>query len=108
MATVRTILRKSTVEGKEGSLYFRVIHERVARTVFTGFRLLPGEWDEASSSVIVKGSDARRAYLEQAEAKVKCGLELLRKIIAEKEDAKTIYTADDVVSFRNMKSGRSA
>ena len=98
MATVRIVFRKSTVEGKEGALYFRVIQGRVARTVFTGCHLLPGEWDEARSSVIVKGSDARRAYLEQAAAKIKCGLELLRKIIAEKEDTKTVYTADDIVS----------
>ena len=104
MATVRTVLRKSTVVGKEGSLYFRVIHERVARTVFTGYHLLPDEWDEASSSVIVKGNDARRTYLEQAEAKVKCGLELLRKIIAEKEEAKASYTADDVVSEYEKRS----
>ena len=104
MATVKTVLRKSTVEGKEGSLYFRVIHERVVRTVFTGCHLLPDEWDGTSSSIPVKGSDARLAYLEQAEAKVKCGLELLRKIIAENEDAKTIYTADDVVSEYEKRS----
>ena len=104
MATVRTVLRKSTVEGKEGSLYFRVIHERVARTIFTGCHLLPDEWNEASSSAIVKGDGARRAYLEEAEAKVKCGLELLRKIIAEKEDTKAGYTADDVVSEYEKRS----
>ena len=59
MASVRIKFRPSTVEGKEGTLYFRVIHKRVARTVFTDCRVFTSEWDSVSSSVITRGTEER-------------------------------------------------
>ena len=97
MASVKIMLRQSTVEGKEGTLYFRVIHERVARTVFTDCHVLRDEWDDVSSSVIIAGMKERKAYLELTASKLKSDLERLDKIIAEKEALKVKFTADDVV-----------
>ena len=91
------MFRPSTVEGKEGTLYFRVIHERVARTVFTDCHVFRDEWDDVSSSVIIAGTKERKAYLELTVSKLKSDLERLDRIIAEKEALKVGYTADDVV-----------
>ena len=98
MASVRIMFRPSTVEGKEGTLYFRVIHERVARTVFTDCHVFRDEWDDVSSSVIIAGTKERRAYLELTASKLKSDLERLDRIIAEKEALKVKFTADDVVT----------
>lgn len=98
MATVKIKFRQSTVEGKEGTLYFQIIHKRMARTVFTDCHILPEEWNRASSSVIIGGTDERKAYLETVASKLEWDMETFAKIIAEKEKAKTGYTIDDVVS----------
>ena len=98
MASVKIMLRQSTVEGKEGTLYFRVIHERVARTVFTDCRVFRDEWDDVSSSVIIAGTKERKAYLELTASKLKSDQERLDRIIAEKEVSRAKFTADDVVT----------
>lgn len=101
MASVRIKFRPSTVEGKEGTLYFRVIHKRVARTVFTDCRVFTSEWDNVSSSVITRGTEERKAYLEMVASKLKWSMERFSKIIAGKEKEKADYSVDDIVSEYN-------
>ena len=98
MASVKIMFKPSTVEGKEGTLYYRVIHERVARTVFTDCHVFRDEWDDVSSSVIIAGTKERKAYLELTASKLKSDQERLDRIIAEKEALKVKFTADDVVT----------
>lgn len=45
MATIKIKFRASSSAAKEGTLFFRVIHNRVARQIRTGYRLYPHEWD---------------------------------------------------------------
>ena len=101
MASVRIKFRPSTVEGKEGTLYFQIIHKRVARTVFTDCRVFPCEWDSVSSSVVTVGTDERKTYLEMVASKLKWSMERFTKIIAEKDKEKADYTVDDIVSEYN-------
>lgn len=101
MATVKIKFRQSTVDGKEGTLYFQVIHKRVARAVFTGCHVFPREWDNASSSVIIGGTEERKAYLEMVSSKLKWSMERFSRIIAETEKEKTDYSVDDIVSEYN-------
>ena len=101
MASVRIKFRSSTVEGKEGTLYFQIIHKRVARTVFTACRVFTSEWDSVSSSVIIGGMEERKAYLEMVASKLKWSLERFTKIIAEEDKEKADYTVDDIVSEYN-------
>ena len=105
MASVRIMFRPSTVEGKEGTLYFRVIHERVARTVFTDCHVFRDEWDDVSSSVIIAGTKERRAYLELTASKLKSELERLDRIIAEKEVSRVKFTADDIIKEYRKQPG---
>ena len=44
MATVKIKFRPSTVDGGQGSIYYQVIHNRVARQQKTGYRLNADEW----------------------------------------------------------------
>lgn len=39
MATVRTKFRASSSEAREGTLFYQVIHNRVARQIHTGYRV---------------------------------------------------------------------
>ena len=101
MASVRIKFRSSTVEGKEGTLYFQIIHKRVARTVFTDCRVFTSEWDSVSSSVITVGTDERKTYLEMVASKLKWSMERFTKIIAGREKGMADYSVDDIVSEYN-------
>lgn len=44
--TVKTKFRKSTVDGKAGTVFFQVIHNRQMARINTDIHLLPCEWDK--------------------------------------------------------------
>mgnify|MGYP006918768983 CR=1 FL=1 len=41
MATVKIKFRSSSVDGREGTVYYQVIHKRVARQINTPYKLFP-------------------------------------------------------------------
>ena len=45
MASVKVKFRPSTVNGREGTLYYQVIHNRVVRQINTEYKLFVSEWD---------------------------------------------------------------
>ena len=50
MATVKIKFRPSSVDGREGTVYYQVIHGRVARQINTSYKLFPAEWDKRHSA----------------------------------------------------------
>ena len=54
----RVKFRASTVEGKEGSIYYQVIHNRTVRQISTAYRLFTLEWDAEAGKVIVSQESA--------------------------------------------------
>lgn len=51
MTSIKVKFRPSTVDGKEGGLYFQIIHNRVVRQLNTDYKVLAEEWDAESESV---------------------------------------------------------
>ena len=49
MATVKIKFRPSTVDGGQGTIFYQVIHNRVARQQKTGYRLYGYEWNSRLS-----------------------------------------------------------
>ena len=45
MATVKVKLRPSSVEGKEGVIYYQITHNRKTQQITTKLRLCPADWD---------------------------------------------------------------
>ncbi len=72
MTSVKIKFRKSTIENKEGVLYFQLIHHRKVKLVTTRFRLFPYEWDEHLSTVVTDETNKDRGIYFQ---NVKEGLE---------------------------------
>ena len=70
------------MEGREGTLYFQVIHGRVARQINTGYRLFPSEWDGRTSEIILPVSgDARRSLLLALKERMEKDIRRLESII---------------------------
>ena len=83
MATVKVKFRASSVEMKEGSLYYQVIHNRLVRQLHTGYRLFPSEWDAGISEVVVASGteEGRRNYLLSMKTAIADDLSRLRSVI---------------------------
>lgn len=53
MTSIKVKFRPSMVDGKEGGLYFQIIHNRVVRQLNTDYKVFAEEWDAESESVVV-------------------------------------------------------
>lgn len=60
MATVKLKYRSSCVANKEGSLYYQVIHNRVARQINILYRIMSHEWDSDNTAIICRSESGER------------------------------------------------
>lgn len=99
MATVKIKLRASSSDAKEGTLFYRVIHNRVARQIRCGYKLYPHEWDAKGEEIIFPPviADNRRDYLVSLRCALQEDAERLKGIISRLERSGFTYTAEDVV-----------
>lgn len=65
MASIKVKYRPSATNGKEGSIYYQVIHKRTVRQIGTDFRVFDTEWDKETSSVRImpETNENRKRYL---------------------------------------------
>ena len=62
MATVKIKFRASLQLDKAGTLFYQVIHNRVTRQIYTGYKLFPYEWNATDSKIIMPhGCDEGRS-----------------------------------------------
>lgn len=95
MATVKIKFRPSTVQGKEGSLFFQIIHNRVARQLNTDYKIFPDEWDERHEAIVPQGG--REYLLDSLRERIDWDVARLNKVILQLEHERYRYSADDVV-----------
>lgn len=67
MASVKVKFRPSTIEGKEGTIYYQIIQNRVIRQLKTDYRIFTEEWNEAGSCIIVSNSERSNLLLSLQE-----------------------------------------
>lgn len=98
MATIKIKFRASSSAVKEGTLFFQVIHNRVARQIRTGYRLYPQEWDGDNMEVVcASGMEGnRRDYLASLKEALHEDTKRLKGIVSRFERMGGPYTADEV------------
>lgn len=101
MATVKVKFRASSIEMKEGSLYYQVIHNRLARQVHTSYKLYPSEWDTSRFKIVLPSDieEGRRNYLLSMKASLTDDLSRFKEIIMRLDRAGSPYTASKVVEL---------
>ena len=85
------------VDGKEGGLYFQIIHNRVVRQLNTDYKVFAEEWDAESESVIVNGS--RSNLLLGIQERLAWDVARLEKVVRSLETERRRFTADDVITM---------
>ena len=97
MTSIMIKFRPSTVDGKEGGLYFQIIHNRVVRQLNTDYKVLAEEWDAESESVIVNGN--RSNLLLGIQERLAWDMARLEKVVRSLETERRRFTADDVITM---------
>ena len=98
MATIKIKFRPSSINGKEGTLYYQVIHNRIVRSVSTNYKLFPDEWDKAASTIRKTADNLERnRYLNILAARIEEDTERLRVAIRKLEQSGN-YTPGQIVA----------
>ncbi|OUQ50370.1 integrase [Alistipes sp. An116] len=100
MASVKVKFRPSSIDGKEGSICYQVIHNRVVRQIRTDYRIFENEWNGKTLTVVVPvwASDERKNYLQSVVRCIEWDIKRLRVIISLYDKRNGIYTTDDIVA----------
>ena len=108
--SVRIKFRESTVDGKEGTLYYQVIHNRVVRQIGTDYHLRSGEWQEDEGNIVLgKGNtNKRKDYLRELAERIRSDRLRFARIVSELDNNGIGYTADDVVAKYNELTSRQS
>lgn len=96
MATVKVKLRKSSVEGKAGSIYYQLCHKQSNRQITTRMHV-PSQWWDAEKETFISGADnsgMSARYQRQIEKDLQC----IRRILCEWDEAGKDYTLADVIA----------
>lgn len=99
MASVKVKFRPSSVNGKEGSIYYQMIHNRVVRQIRTDYRIFESEWDDKASTMIVPEltGTGRKNHLQSVISDIEWDIKRLKTIIALYERGNKSYTSDDII-----------
>ncbi|MBR5594460.1 MAG: site-specific integrase [Bacteroidaceae bacterium] len=97
MASVKVMFRASTVDAKQGVIYYQIIHNRIVRQLVTDYRIFSDEWDGKSLvSTVCDGK--RRDYLNTAKERIEWDLKRLHSIINQLQYRRRQYSAEDVIT----------
>ena len=98
MTTVKIKYRPSTVDGRQGVIYYQIIHNRKTRQLTTNYTLHANEWNIHLADVILpKSDDSRKCYLIEISNKIEADISHMHKIIDKLRKSGEKFTADDVI-----------
>ena len=101
--SVRIKFRESTVDGKAGTLYYQVIHNRVVRQIGTDYHLRSEEWQEDEGNIVLSigNTNERKEYLRELAERIRNDRLRFARIVSELDNNGIGYTTDDVVAKYN-------
>ena len=96
MTSIKIKYRPSSVEGKEGCIYFQIIHNRVVRQLNTDYRIFASEWNEDTETIIAKGD--RTNIVNAIKERLAWDVARLDKVVVQLDAERRKYSADDVIT----------
>ncbi len=98
MATIKVKFRPSAIAGREGTIYYQIIHSRSVRQIRSDYSLMSGEWACGSMIPARDVNIVRRAVVEFVRRGVATDIGRLKRIISRLDGEGTSYTSDDIVN----------
>lgn len=106
MTSIKIKFRPSTAEGKEGGIYFQIIHNRVVRQLNTEYKVFAEEWNAETESIVIKGS--RSNFLLGIQERLSWDVARLEKVVRSLEIKRRRFTADDVITMFHKQTKESS
>lgn len=106
MASIKVKFRPSSNIGKEGTIYYQIIHKRVIRQIKTDYRIYADEWDETSDAVVI-AAESKSGIVLAVKERITRDIQRLKAIIGRLENHGNCFTADDIVA-RYRESAKEA
>lgn len=104
MATIKVKFRPSSARNDEGTIFYRIIHDRVVRQVTTGYKLSKAEWKILEKDISFQENEEKTGgNLSSLKKYVYEDLAKFKKIISVFESSGQNYTADDIISAYTRK-----
>lgn len=97
MVSIKLNFRPSKVIGKPGTLYFRLIHNRIMREVGTCYKLYSDEWENGHIKFYGSGTERHR-YLFNVQRLLQKDILHLKNIINRMEQSRKPYSVDDIIN----------
>lgn len=97
MVSIKVKFRPSSTIGKEGTIYYQIIHKRVIRQLKTDYRIYADEWDEGRATLIL-ANNGRNGHLQSIKERINWDIKRLRNIISHWENKQISYTAGEIIS----------
>lgn len=96
MDSIRLKFRASTKEGKEGVLFYQIIHNRIIRRIKTGYCIYAEEWDIKKQSIIIpESSHPRYELLHSIQNNIRWNLKRFEDLA--KEYSSKAYTISEII-----------
>lgn len=97
MVSIKVKFRPSSTIGKEGTIYYQIIHKRVIRQLKTDYHIYADEWDEGRTTLIL-ANNGRNGYLQSIKERINWDIKRLGNIVSHWENKQISYTADEIIS----------
>lgn len=108
MVSIKLKFRASSKAGKEGSLYYQVIYNRMVRQISTPHKIFTEEWNPDIEDLIIKPPSSRLNYLESINRTIRCDMERIHRIVSKWVNDGKVFTIDEIVeTFHNQSSGNT-
>lgn len=108
MVSIKLKFRALSKAGKEGSLYYQVIYNRMVRQISTPHKIFTEEWNPDIEDLIIKPTSLRLNYLESINRTIRCDMERIHRIVRQWGDDNKVFTIDEIVeTFHNQSSGNT-
>ncbi len=98
MASVKVKFRPSTIPGREGTIFYQILHEIKQRQLFTDYHVFQTEWDESRSMVTTTHDIERKSFILPIRERIRWDVERLNKMIRKLETEGLVYTADYIIN----------
>lgn len=100
MTSIKLKFRPSSVDGKEGSIYYQIIHNRKVRQLHTDYRILPEEWDETEEDIIIRGNNSDRVnLLTSIRERINWDISRMKRALSQMEAKQDSYTVEEVIEL---------
>lgn len=103
MTTIRLKFRPSTIEGRQGTLYYQICHNRTVRQISTDMHIPPHQWNAGAMELDTSADNS--GILPHYRLTIRRDMQLLRTIIEDMETFGSSYSADDIVNEYNNRRG---